>query len=54
MVRPSEELTDSWARPALGQGLWASGGDIERDNIAVIEVMTDELDLPYWKTPPEA
>jgi len=55
MVRPSEELTDRLeARPALGQGLWSSGGDIERDNIAVIEVMTDELDLPYWKTPPEA
>jgi hypothetical protein len=49
-----KELTDrfggatSFVR-APGQGLWDSGGDIERDNIAVIEVMTDELDLPYWK-----
>jgi hypothetical protein len=34
---------------APGQGLWDSGGDIERDNIAVIEVMTDELDLPARK-----
>lgn len=38
------ELTDkSGARPASsapGQGLWDSGGDVERDNIAVIEVMT--------------
>jgi len=25
---------------APGQGLWDSGGDVERDNIAVIEVMT--------------
>ena len=28
----------SSARP--GRGLWDSGGDVERDNIAVIEVMT--------------
>jgi hypothetical protein len=27
-------------RRAPGQGLWDSGGDVERDNIAVIEVMT--------------
>ena len=25
---------------APGRGLWDSGGDVERDNIAVIEVMT--------------
>ena len=25
------------------------GGDVERDNIAVIEVMTDEIDLPFWQ-----
>ena len=48
------ELTDrfggatSFVR-APGRGLWAIGGDVERDNIAVIEVMTDELDRPYWK-----
>jgi len=24
---------------APGQGLWESGGDVERDNIAVVEVM---------------
>ena len=34
---------------APGQGLWDSGGDVERDNIAVIEVMTDEIDLPFWQ-----
>jgi hypothetical protein len=53
------ELTDkSGARPASsapGQGLWDSGGDVERDNIAVIEVMTDEIDPPFWQSlPPEA
>ena len=34
---------------APGQGLWDSGGDVERDNIAVIEVMTDEIDPPFWQ-----
>ena len=40
-----QELTDKFAGAtsfvrAPGQGLWDSGGDVERDNIAVIEVMT--------------
>jgi hypothetical protein len=34
---------------APGQGLWNSGEDVERDNIAVIEVMTDEIDPPFWE-----
>lgn len=39
------ELTDKFGSAtsfvrAPGQGLWDSGGDVERDNIAVIEVMT--------------
>jgi hypothetical protein len=32
-----------------GQGLWRSGGEIQRDNIAVIEVMADQLEPQYWK-----
>ena len=49
-----QELTNKFgARPASsappGQGLWDSGGDVERDNIAVIEVMTDEIDPPFWQ-----
>jgi hypothetical protein len=32
---------------APGQGLWNSGA--ERYNIAVIEVMTDEIDPPFWQ-----
>ena len=31
---------------APGQGLWESGGDDEKDNIAVIEVMAEGLDQP--------
>ena len=33
---------------APGQGLWDKRGNVERDNIAVIEVMRDELDPPFW------
>jgi hypothetical protein len=44
------ELTDRFGgATSPGRGLWAIGGDVEPDNIAVIEVMTDELDRPYWK-----
>ena len=45
-----QELTDKFGSAmtsvvrAPGQGLWDSGGDVVRDNIAVIEVMTDEND----------
>jgi hypothetical protein len=48
------ELTDifggatSFVR-APWQGLWDSGGDVERDNIAVIEVMTDGIDHLFWQ-----
>jgi hypothetical protein len=48
-----QELTDKFGGAtsfvrAPGQGLWNSGRDVERDNIAVIEVMTDEIDPPFW------
>ena len=32
-----------------GQGLWRSGGETQRDNIAVIEVMAGRLESEYWK-----
>jgi hypothetical protein len=51
----SEELTDSWRRDQLWVRAYGPAAGISSgDNIAIIEVMTDELDLPYWKTPPEA
>src|SRR4051794_20533070 len=49
-----QELTDklggatSFVR-APGQGLWDKGGNVERDNIAVIEVMTNDSDPPFWQ-----
>jgi hypothetical protein len=48
-----QELTDkfggatSYVR-APGHGLWRNGSDIERDNIAVIEVMAKTLDESFW------
>jgi hypothetical protein len=35
---------------APGQGLWRSGGETERDNIAVIEVMTERLVAEFWRS----
>jgi hypothetical protein len=35
---------------APGQGLWESGGGVERDNIAVIEIMTEGLDYEFWRS----
>jgi hypothetical protein len=34
---------------APGRGLWWSGGEIQRDNIAVIEVMAGRLEPEHWK-----
>ena len=35
---------------APGVGLWRDGGETERDIIAVVEVMTDELAQGYWSS----
>ena len=29
-----------------GEGMWADKGAVERDDVVVLEVMTQELDLP--------
>jgi hypothetical protein len=46
-------MESSAVRPALcappGRGLWWSGGEIQRDNIAAIEVMAGRLEPEYWK-----
>lgn len=33
-----------------GQGLWQSGGATERDNIAVVEAMTERLEPEFWQS----
>ena len=47
------ELTDKFGGVtsflrAPGKGLWQTGGKVEQDNIAVIEVMTAKIDPVYW------
>jgi hypothetical protein len=47
------ELTDRFGgatsfKQSPGQGHWDSGKEIERDSVALIEVMTAELDEEYW------
>jgi hypothetical protein len=34
---------------AFGEGLWRDGSATERDNIAVVEVMTERLDTEFWR-----
>jgi hypothetical protein len=43
-IRRCDQL---YARP--GRDLWWSGGEIQRDNIAVIEVMAGRLEREHWK-----
>lgn len=50
-----KELTDKFGGATSfvrgpGQGLWRSGGEVERDNIAVIEVMANGLDRAFWQS----
>ncbi|MBB3644539.1 hypothetical protein FHX14_000698 [Rhizobium sp. BK619] len=47
------ELTDLFGgvtvyANAPAEGLWRDGGDTERDRIVVVEVMTEEVDRPWW------
>jgi hypothetical protein len=49
-----EELTGKFGGAtsfvrAPGQGLWRSGDETERDNIAVIEVMAAKLAPEFWR-----
>jgi hypothetical protein len=34
---------------APAEGLWDSGAGIEKDDIVVLEVMTEELDRDWWR-----
>jgi hypothetical protein len=49
-----KELTDKFGGAtsfvrAPGEGLWKGDSGAERDDIAVVEVMTDRLDTDYWR-----
>ena len=48
-----QELTDRFGGATSfiqspGQGHWDSGKEIEKDSVALVEVMTVELDEDYW------
>ena len=48
-----KELTDRFGGATSfmrspGEGLWQNDGEKERDSIAVIEVMAEEVDTAYW------
>ena len=50
-----EELTDKFCGAtsflrAPGQGLWQSGGPTEKDRIAVVEVMVEQIDYAFWRS----
>ena len=50
-----KELTDRFGGATSflrspGEGLWQNGGEKERDSIAVIEVMAEEVDTAYWRS----
>ncbi|MBK8840854.1 MAG: hypothetical protein IPO30_19890 [Hyphomonadaceae bacterium] len=32
-----------------GEGMWADKGAVERDDVVVLEVMTQELDREWWR-----
>lgn len=35
---------------APAEGLWVNDGDIDRDRIVVVEVMTEDLNQAWWAT----
>jgi hypothetical protein len=50
-----KELTDKFGGAtsflrAPGQGLWQSGGATEKDRIAVVEVMVEQIDPAFWRS----
>jgi hypothetical protein len=50
-----KELTDKFGGATSfvrspGQGLWRDSGGTERDTIAVVEVMAEELAQAYWRS----
>jgi hypothetical protein len=50
-----KELTDKFGGATSfvrspAQGLWRDGGQTERDNIAVVEVMAAKLASDYWRS----
>ncbi|MGV2103960.1 hypothetical protein [Rhizobium sp. 21-4511-3d] len=53
LERARNELTEEFGGVTMhlnapAEGLWENDGDVDRDRIVVVEVMTDELDRQWW------
>jgi hypothetical protein len=53
LERARNELTEAFGGVTMhlnapAEGLWEKDGDVDRDSIVVVEVMTDELDRQWW------
>jgi hypothetical protein len=53
LERIRDELTNVFGGVTMhvnapAEGLWKSEGDVDRDKIVVVEVMTDDLDRAWW------
>jgi hypothetical protein len=53
--RLAHELTEQFGgvtafTRAPADGRWKQSGDTEHDEILVFEVMTDDLDRPFWRS----
>ncbi|MFP3547146.1 hypothetical protein SB748_27375 [Rhizobium sp. SIMBA_035] len=54
LERVRNELTDAFGGVTMhanapAEGLWKNEGDVDRDRIVVVEVMTDKLDRQWWE-----
>jgi len=54
LERVRNELTDAFGDVTMhanapAEGLWKNEGDVDRDRIVVVEVMTDKLDRQWWE-----
>ncbi len=52
--RVSEELAARFGgvtafRRSPAEGVWREGGEESRDRLVIFEVMTDELERPWWR-----
>jgi hypothetical protein len=55
LSRVRDELTAKFGGVTVhldspAEGLWNEDGDVERDRIVIVEVMTDHLDRSFWST----
>ncbi len=55
LARVRDELSETFGGVTMhanapAEGLWENRGDVSRDRIVVVEVMTDAIDPGWWAT----